>query len=175
MKRKYNNNKKRYNVNERIRYPQVRLIADDGENVGVVDTRDALARAREKELDLVVITDKAEPPVAKILDFNKYLYEESKKQSQIKAKSKKSKLKEFRFGPQIASDAVDMRVNRAKEFLLDGNRVKFTVQLRGRQKAHPEFGFEKLQLVVDRLADIAKTEDPIKQQGGNIAVTFVKK
>ncbi len=131
--------------------------------------------AQEKELDLVIIAEKTEPPVAKILDFNKFLYEENKKKAQAKAKSKKSKLKEFKFGPTISGDAIETRVRRSREFLNDGNRVRLTVTLKGREMAYPELGVEKLNQFVVQLSDIAKAEGEIKQIGRNISVTLVRK
>lgn len=165
---------KRYKLNHQIKYPKLRVIINDGENLGVITTQEALRIATGKELDLVLITDKSDPPIAKILDFNKFLYEENKKNSQSKAKSKKSKLKEFRFGPTVADDFIEMRVARAKEFIEDGNRVKFTVLLRGRQKAYPNIGREKLEKIVLLMADKAKPEEQVKQLGGSLFVTFVK-
>ncbi len=145
-----------------------------GDESTVLPTSEALKLAEEQGLDLVLITENAQPPVAKILDFNKFLYEQNKKESQIKAKSKKSKLKEFRFGPTIAEEAIEQRVKRAREFLEEGNRVKFSVLLRGRQKAYPELGREKIQKCIDALKDISKSEDAIKVQGGTISAILVK-
>jgi translation initiation factor IF-3 len=152
----------------------LRVISDTGENLGVLKTQDALRMAMDKELDLVIIAEKANPPVAKILDFNKYLYDERKKASAAKAKSKKSELKEFVFGPSISEGDIKMRVERAKEFIEDGNRVKITVRLKGRENEHPEVGREKIQLFVEELRDVAKVEDAMKHMGNRITVTFVK-
>lgn len=165
--------KKYYKLNEKIRAPKVRVV-NLGEDNEVMSTADALKIAKERELDLVIITENANPPVAKILDFNKFLYEQSKKSAQIKAKAKVSKLKEFRLGPTTDIGAIEQRVGRAREFLKDGNRVKFTVKLRGRQRAHPELGVEKIQKCIDALIDVAKPEDKIKMQGGTISAILVK-
>ncbi len=147
----------------------------DGKSLDIISTHEALALARQKELDLVLITESADPPIAKILDFNKFLYDENKKSSQIKAKSKKSKVKEFRIGPNIADAEIEMRAKRTAEFLADGNKVKVTVQLRGRQKMHPELGFEKIDKFIEYTKDFAKTEDAVKQMGNQITVTLLKK
>ena len=168
-------NRKRYSLNNRIRYPTLRVIGDGGDNLGVISTKEALQVAREKDLDLVVISEKANPPVAKILEFSKFLYEDRKKQSAIKSKSKKSETKEFVFGPSIGEGDLEKRIERTKEFLQDGNRVKITVRLRGRQRAHPEIGFEKLDKFIEELEEIAKVEEDPKLRGTLIAVTFVKK
>ncbi len=166
---------KRYQVNNRIRAQELRVIDGNGDNLGVVPTRDALKRAMEQELDLVVIAEKANPPVAKILDFNKYLYEENKKSSASKAKSKKSELKEFKFGPNIGDGDLNLRIRRSREFLEDGNRVRITVQLRGRQRAFPDVGREKIEIIAKELEDIAKIEGQIKTERSDIRATFVRK
>lgn len=165
---------KRHFVNEHIRVPEVRLIGTDGENYGVLTTREALNRAREEELDLVIITEKAQPPVAKIVDFSKFLYEERKKQSANKNKSAKSDTKEFIFGPNIGEGDLNIRIERTKEFLREGNRVKMSVRLSGRQKAYPELGYDKLNRVISELNTVAKVEEEPKLKGNLISVTFSK-
>lgn len=130
--------------------------------------------AQEEEKDLVIIAEKATPPVAKILDFNKYLYEERKKASAIKAKSKKSGLKEFVFGPTIDMGDLNVRIERAKEFLLDGNRVKITVKFKGREVEHPEVGFDRVNKITDALREIGKPEAQPRLMGHLLMVTYVK-
>ena len=137
--------------------------------------KDALKLAQEKGLDLVVIAQNAKPPVAKILDFKKFLYQERKKASSAKAKSRKSELKELRFGPSTGEEDVRTRTERARKFLEDKNRVKLTVKLRGREREHPELGVEKLQGVVKALEDIAKPEGEPKKIGGTISMVLVAK
>lgn len=166
--------KKYYQKNERIRAPKVRVIKDDGENLGEMNTKDALALARDEGKDLVVIVEKANPPVAKILDYNKFLYEEKKKSSAAKAKSKKSELKELRFGPNVGPGDFNQRIKRAKEFLEENNRVKFTVILKGRQRAFPKVAEEKLVEVEEALKEIGKMEGKIKRVGNRVQVTFVR-
>ncbi|KKS15935.1 MAG: Translation initiation factor IF-3 [candidate division WWE3 bacterium GW2011_GWA1_41_8] len=135
---------------------------------------EALRKANEMNMDLVVIAEKAQPPVAKILDFNKFLYDERKKASAIKAKSKKSELKEFVFGPTIGSGDIDFRVQRAKEFLEEGNRVKITVKFKGRENEHPEVGFDKINKFKEELKDVARVESEPRRAGSMLTVTFVK-
>lgn len=166
---------KYYQLNERIRAPSVRLIADDGENLGVVKKEDAIQKAREKDLDLVLIAEKANPPVAKILDFKKFLYEEKKKASEAKAGSKKSELKELRLSPSIGEGDLENRIERAKEFLENNNQVRITLRMRGREALHPEIAMEKVETVIKALDEIARTESDPKRQGNQITVTFVKK
>lgn len=167
--------KKYYQKNERIRAPKLRVIDNNGENLGELNTKDALNKAKDVDLDLVVIVENSNPPVAKILDFNKFLYEEKKKASAAKAKSKKSELKEWRFGPSIGKGDLDKKLERTREFLEDNNRVKFTIQLKGRQRAFPNVAIEKLEEVVKSLEDIAKMDEQVKHQGNQVTVTFVRK
>lgn len=166
---------KYYQLNNRIRANELRVVTNEGENLGVLSTNEALQRARQEGLDLVVIAEKAKPPVAKILDFNKFLYEENKKSSASKAKAKKSELKEFRFGPSIGTGDIEQRIKRAKEFIEGGDRVKITVQLRGREKAFPEVAVEKVEMFEKALSEIAKTENGIKRSPSDVSATFVRK
>ena len=181
MVAKYNRRNQRrrrreHYVNQDIRFPEVRLIDNEGENLGVLPTKEALTKAQDNDLDLVIIAEKAKPPVAKMLDYNKFLYEEQKKQSASKAKSAKSETKEFIFGPSIGEGDLEQRIERTRDFLEEGHRVKMTVRLRGRERKYPEIGIEKLQRAIDELADISRTEEKQPEQKGYlITITFVKK
>lgn len=169
-------NSYQHRINHLIRAPKVRLIDSEGTNVGVVDTHEALKKAADADLDLVLISEKAEPPVAKILDYSKFLYEERKKQSSHKTKSAKSETKEFIFGPAIGEGDIQTRIERTKEFLEDGHRVKMTVRLKGRERAFPEIGIKKLEKITSELAEVAKTEeDKPKLKGNLITITFLRK
>ena len=139
-----------------------------GENLGVMNTTEALRLAREKELDLVLISEQANPPVAK------FLYEERKKSSAVKAKAKKSELKEFVFGPTIGESDIASRVERSKEFIKDGNRVKITVKLKGREGEYPQLGFEKIDRFREELSEAAKLESAPRRNGNIITATFCK-
>lgn len=152
----------------------LRVITVDGENLGVLKTEEALRAAEERELDLVLITEGANPPVAKILDFNKFLYDERKKSSAAKAKSKKSELKEFVFGPTIGESDIQVRISRSREFLEDGNRVKITIKLKGREAQYPQLGFEKIERFTKELKDLAKPESAPRLMGNIINVTYVR-
>jgi translation initiation factor IF-3 len=149
------------------------VIGSEGENVGVLKTPEAIKLAQEKDLDLIVVAEKSKPPVAKILDYNKFLYDEKKKVASSKAKSKKSELKELRFGPLIGKGDFDTKLVRAKKFLGDGDRVRVSVVLKGRENAHPEIGFEKLANFIKELEEVARTEAQPKKVGNTISVTFV--
>ena len=152
----------------------MRVVSDEGENLGVLKTGEALKLAQEKDLDLVVIAEKANPPVAKILDFNKYLYDERKKQSAIKAKTKKAELKELVFGPTIDEGDLNVRINRSQHFLEEGNRVRITIRMRGRENEHPEIALEKIKRITSELQNLAKPEDEPKRTGNIISVTYVR-
>lgn len=138
-------------------------------------TQDAFKLAQEKGLDLIVIAENTKPPVAKILDFNKYLYEERKKASAAKTKSKKSELKELRLSSTIGEWEFNIRVRRAKEFLSRGNRVKISLKLQGRKMEHPEIGFEKVKKFISDVSEVAKTESEPRLMGNVIIVTLVSK
>ena len=121
----------------------------------------------------MVIAESANPPVAKILDFNKFLYEENKKSSGTKGK--KSELKEFRFGPAIGEGDIQTRIRRAREFLLEKNQVKFTVHMKGRQAAYPDIAVNKLQRIITELEDVAKPDGDVKIRGPFVFVTMIAK
>lgn len=136
-------------------------------------TFDAIEMARSEDLDLIVVAEKTEPPVAKILDFNKFLYEERKKSSSSKAR--KSELKELRFGPTIGEGDLKVRMARIREFLQEGHQIRVRVQLKGREKAYPQLGFDKIQKIVKEVENEARIEGEPKRIGGDIIVTFIKK
>lgn len=143
--------------------------------MGVIPTHQALAEAKTRGLDLVLIATETQPPVAKILDFNKFLYQENKKKSAAKAKSKKSELKEVRIGPSVGMGDVQRYLTRAKEWLEDGNRVKVTVSMRGRENLFPDKAFEKVALFTEGLEEVAKPEDVAKRLGNMISIVFIAK
>jgi len=140
-----------------------------------MDTRQALQLAQEKDLDVVVITEGANPPVAKIIDFNKFLYSERKKASDARGKSKQTGLKELRLSTTISSGDVEQRVNRAVEFLEEGNMVKVSLMMKGRQAMFPKVAEDKIKDFVVRMAPFAKVESEPKRIGNTISVVFVKK
>ncbi len=140
-----------------------------------MDTRKALDLARSKELDLLLVAPNAQPPVAKIVEFSKFLYEERKKASAAKAKSKKSELKELRFGPSTGEGDINRYTDRASEFLSDGNRVKVTVRMRGREGMFPEVAFQKLKKVEEGLKEVGKVEAPPKRVGQMVWEVFSPK
>jgi len=151
------------------------VLLATGENLGVMETRKALQLAEEQELDVVVITENANPPVAKLVDFNKFLYAERKKQSDAKGKSKQTELKELRLSTTISEGDVKQRVNRAVEFLDEGNVVKVSLMMKGRQAMFPQVAQEKIAQFIKLLEPYAKVESATKRMGNTLSVTFVKK
>jgi len=150
-----------YRTNERIFAQTVRALDSNGKQIGVMSKFDALAKARELGLDLVEIAPMAKPPVAKIIDFKKFLYQESKKKREEKKKSKVSETKELRLGPFINDHDLQVVVKRARTFLEGNDKVRFVLKFAGRQIAHPEFGRETMQKAIQAISDISKVEkDP---------------
>lgn len=154
-----------YRINERIFAVSLRVLDAEGKQIGVLSKSDALNQARAVGLDLVEVAPQAKPPVAKIIDFNKFLYQTEKKKREEKRKVKVSETKEVRLGPFMgAADLENMR-SRAEGFLKDGNKVRFVVKFRGRQVTHPEFGFEIIKKMADGLSHISKIEKEPRLEG----------
>ncbi len=152
--------------------PQVRLIDENNEQAGVVDTSDALRRAEGAGLDLVEISPESNPPVCKIMDYGKYKYEKSKKDQRTRAASKQAEMKEVRLGRSIKIDPhdVQIRIEQARKFLMDGHKVLLVQQFRGREMAHRELGVERLRGIVEALADISKVEMTPRQAGRRLSL-----
>ena len=147
-----------YRRNERIFASLLRVLDTDGKQIGILSKFDALTKARELELDLVEIAPTAKPPVAKIIDFNKFLYQEEKKKKEEKKKAKASETKEIRLGPFMSDNDLQVMVRRGREFLDDGDKIKIVVKFRGRQITHPEFGHLVVRKFIESLADISKVD-----------------
>jgi translation initiation factor IF-3 len=170
----YNRNNKRDRgprKNDMIRAPKVRVITDDGDNLGVMDTQEALAKAQELNLDLVEIGAKAKPPVCKIMDYSKYMYRQKKKQRKNRQKSKD--MKEFKFSPVIDIGDINTRVRRATEYLEKGHPVRITMYRRGRQsREQAEKVFNEILTNFDEYSTI---EPKPKKEGRNMYITYIKK
>lgn len=151
-------NRKIYRVNERIFAHTLRVLDTEGKQIGVISKFDALAKAKEQALDLVEIAPGARPPVAKIIDFKKFLYQEAKKSREEKKKAKTSETKEVRLGPFMSDNDLSVMTRRAKVFLEDGNKVRLVVTFSGRQITHPEFGHKILDKILTDLAGVSKIE-----------------
>lgn len=145
-------------VNEDIRVPQVRLIDQDGEMIGVMSARDALLRAYEVGLDLLEISPNAAPPVCKITDYGKYKYEQQKKANEARKRQKVVELKEIKVRPNIDDHDYDVKMRQMKEFIGEGDKVKVTLRFRGREMAHQDLGLKVLDRIRTELAEATKVE-----------------
>ena len=166
---------KNYLLNEDIREKEIRVIDADGSMLGLLSSREALRLAEEKELDLVMISPNANPPVCKIMDFGKYIYEQSKKEKEAKKKQKVVNVKEIRFSPQIEEHDVSIKANNAKKFLLDGDKVKVTVRFRGREADYSHIGQKILKRFAEMLEDVCNIEKPAKLEGRNMIMILAPK
>ena len=157
--------KQRVRANERIRVPQVRVVDAEGAQIGIMDTRDALALAREKGLDLVEVSPTARPPVCRVMDFGKYKYEEAKKQRAAKRKQHSFQIKEVKLRPKIEGHDYSFKVANARKFLEQHHKVKLTIMFRGREMAHPELGQRLLARVIEDLVEHGTVEHSPRQEG----------
>ena len=162
-------------INEQIRDREVRVVSADGEQLGVMSSRDAMELAREAELDLVKIAPKAQPPVCKIIDYGKYKYEQSRREKEAKKKQKTVEVKEVRMSPNIDANDLNTKVNNAKKFILKGNKVKVTLRFRGREMAHVQQSKHILDDFADMLKDVAQVEKPAKLEGRNMSMVLTVK
>ena len=159
----------------RIRVPEVRVIGSENEQLGIMPTREALARAREEGLDLVEVAANAAPPVARIMDYGKFKYEQSKKAKETRRKAKQIEVKEVKMRPKIDEHDYDFKTRNAKKFLQEGDKVKMTIMFRGREMAHTEFGIRILEKVAADVADSAVVERPPKIEGRNMTMILSPK
>lgn len=156
---------KYYQLNQYIKFPQLRVIDEEGNQLGVLSTQEALTKAQSVGLDLVVVAEKADPPVAKVIDFQKFKYQQTKKEKSGQVKSKASKTKDIRFTPFMAKGDFDTRIERIKEFFEDGYRVKIVVKFVGRQLGRKDFGSKVMFDAIKVLEDISTVEQEPKWQG----------
>ncbi len=155
----------RIRINFHIRVREVRVIDSNGDQLGVLDTRDAVRKAQDQELDLVEIAPKENPPVCRIMDFGRYQYEEKKKKRESKKKQTRVEVKECKFRPKIGDHDFYVRIRRAVKFLGQGNKVKLTVMFRGREHAHPEIAERLILRAFDLIKDLGKMEAPPRKEG----------
>ena len=162
-------------VNHRIRVPEVRVVAEDGSNLGVMDTAEALRRAQEGGFDLVEVNPKAVPPVCKILDFGKYKYEEKKKAREAKRKQTVVEVKEIKLRPKTDDHDLNVKVKHARKFLEGGNKVKITVRFRGREITHPEVAQRQLEWMLQQVDDLVNIEQRPSMEGRNMSAAVAPK
>ena len=161
--------------NEQIRDREIRLIGEDGEQLGIMSARDAMKLAREANLDLVKIAPTAKPPVCKIIDYGKYRYEQARREKEARKKQKTIEVKEIRLSPNIDTNDLNTKVNQARKFVSGGNKVKVAVRFRGRELAHTAVGKTILEDFAQKLSDIAVIDKPAKLEGKSMVMFLVEK
>lgn len=162
-------------INEQIRDKEVRVIGEDGAQLGVMSAKEALKLAQEAELDLVKIAPTANPPVCKIINYGKYRYEQARKEKEAKKKQKVVDVKEVRLSPNIDTNDLNTKVNSAKKFIQKGDKVKVTLRFRGREMAHMQTSKHILDDFADMLKDVASVEKPAKLEGRSISMVLTEK
>ena len=162
-------------INEQIRDKEIRLIGENGEQLGIMSAKEAFKMAKEAELDLVKSAPTAKPPVCKIIDYGKYRYELARKEKEAKKKQKTVEIKEVRLSPNIEANDLNTKVNMAKKFIAKGDKVKVTLRFRGREMAHMQSSKHILDDFAEALADIAVIEKPAKLEGKSIMMVLTEK
>jgi translation initiation factor IF-3 len=159
-------------INERIRVPQVRLIGEDGNQIGVVDTQQALRYAQERDLDLVEVAPEARPPVVRVLDYSKYKYEQEQKAKAARRHQKQVTVREMKMRPKIATNDYETKKGHVLRFLKGQDRVKITIMFRGREMTHPERGEQLLMRLADDVAEYGVIEQRPSQDGRNMTMVL---
>ncbi|MDK1021113.1 MAG: translation initiation factor IF-3 [Candidatus Hydrogenedentes bacterium] len=165
----------RTRINEMIRAPQIRVVDEAGEQLGIMSPEDALRDAEAKGLDLVEVAPNAQPPVCRMIDYGKYRYQQSKRQKEAKKHQHVIIVKEIKYRPKISEHDFDFKTNHVKEFLQAGNKVKLTIMFRGREMAHPEFGRELLGRVIEDVKEYVQDQPDMKYarlEGRNMSVVL---
>lgn len=159
-------------INGEIEAPQVRLIGQDGQQLGIVSLREALLKAEEADLDLVEIAPQAQPPVCKIMDYGKYKYQEQKRQHEAKLKQKQIQVKEIKFRPRTDEADYQVKLRNLIRFLSEGDKAKVTLRFRGRELAHQEFGLQLLKRIEQDLVDYGSVEQFPKLEGRQLVMVL---
>ena len=162
-------------INGQIRDKEIRVIGENGDQLGIMSPREAMKLAQEADLDLVKIAPKAQPPVCKIIDYGKYRYELARKEKEAKKKQKTVEVKEVRLSPNIDTNDMNTKMNNAKKFILKGNKVKVTLRFRGREMAHMQQSKHILDDFADMLKDVAVVEKPAKLEGRSLSMVLTEK
>lgn len=162
-------------INEQIRDREIRLIGENGEQLGIMSARDAYKLAQEAELDLVKIAPTAKPPVCKIIDYGKYKYEMLRKEKEARKKQKTTEVKEIRLSPNIDDNDLNTKANQARKFITKGDKVKISLRFRGREMAHINSSRQILDDFVEKLSDIAVLDKPAKVEGRSMIVFLSEK
>jgi translation initiation factor IF-3 len=166
---------KRVRINEQIRVPEVRLIGPDGQQVGVMPIKEALAQAAEAHLDLVEVAPQAAPPVCRIMDYGKFKYQQSKKQQEARRRQTIIQVKEIKVRPKIEEHDMGFKLKNTRRFLAEGDKVKISVIFRGREIAHTDRGYRILAQMAEALADVGGIEQDPKLEGRNLSMIVAPK
>ncbi len=162
-------------INEQIRDKEIRVIGEEGEQLGIMSAKDALKLAKEANLDLVKIAPTAKPPVCKIIDYGKYRYEIARKEKEAKKKQKVTDVKEIRLSPNIDANDLNTKANQARKFITKGDKVKVALRFRGREMAHMTSSKQILDDFYSKLEDVAAVEKPAKLEGRNMIMFLTEK
>ena len=162
-------------INEQIREKEVRVISEDGQQLGIMSSQEALRLAEDQDLDLILIAPTAKPPVCRIMDYGRYRYEQAKKERDAKKKQKIVEVKEIRLSPNIDTNDLNTKSNNARKFLEKGNRVKVTLRFRGREMAHVNVTKGVLDEFAATLADISNVDKPAKMEGRSMSIVLAPK
>ncbi len=162
-------------MNEQIREKEIRVIGENGDQLGIMSAAEAQKIADEAELDLIMIAPTAKPPVCRIVDYGKYRYEQLRKQKDAKKKQKTMEVKEIRLSPNIDENDLNTKANQARKFIEKGDKVKVSLKFRGREMAHVQTGREIMENFCERLSDIASVDKVAKMEGRNLIATLAKK
>lgn len=160
-------NKDQTRINERIQAPELRVLDPEGEPLGIMSLKEALAKAEELDLDLVEVSPTAVPPVARIVNYGKFLYQKEKKLKEAKKNQKIIEMKEIKFGPHIDIHDFEYRIKRVQDFLSKGDKVKISIRFRGREMAHTDIGFDLIKKIIEKIGD-SFIEKPAKLEGRQI-------
>jgi translation initiation factor IF-3 len=162
-------------INQQIKAPEVRLIAPDGSQVGILTIKEALEYAAEAHLDLVEVAPQANPPVCRIMDYGKFKYQQAKKQQEARRRSTTIQVKEVKIRPKIEEHDIAFKLKNVRRFLADNDKAKITMIFRGREMAHQDRGYDILRKIAEELADVAVVEQPPKQEGRTLSMIVAPK
>ncbi len=175
FRRCFNISKQEQQINEEIRDKEIRVISDDGEQLGIMSAAEALKIAESRNLDLVKIAPMAKPPVCKVMDYGKFRFEKAKKEKEAKKNQKTIEIKEIRLSLNIDTHDFDTKINHAKKFIASGNKVKVSIRFRGREMAHPELGQVIMNRCAEACAECASVEKPAKLEGRQMLMFLAPK
>jgi len=161
-----------FRVNQQIRAREVRLVDEQGQQIGIMPLEQALAIAEERGLDLVEVAPDAKPPVCRLLNYSQWLYQRQKKEREARRKQRQVDIKEVKFTIRISGNDYEVKRRQIERFLAEGDRVKVTVRMKGRERAHQDIGFQMMQRILDSFAEVAHVERPPELEGPNITAVL---